>query len=32
MKKGTNNNIANVRTGFGIIHQNAMKYRAIGIN
>ena len=25
--KGTNNNIANVKTGFGIIHQNAMKYR-----
>ena len=24
--KGTNNNIANVKTGFGIIHQNAKKY------
>jgi hypothetical protein len=23
--KGTNNNIANVKTGFGIIHQNAKK-------
>jgi hypothetical protein len=25
--KGTNNNIANVKTGFGIIHQNAKKDR-----
>jgi hypothetical protein len=27
MEKGTNYDLAKVKTGFGIIHQNAMKYR-----